>query len=330
MIMNKQLELQRIKVLLSRWIAEIGLDSNLDFYDINKISEGFSLKLLNLIYNLELEDLNKIQRNYPSIDLGDFKNKIAFQITSRTDFQKFKENTETFVTINNDGKCFADVFTNGIRFLVLSIKPIQNGRIQLNTIYNSFDKDKHIISFLDLYSLITDIYENDKPLFFKIKDLLNSEFKDDTTVIAYNLLDNSLMKNKLESLWSDLLASQFFLRNDLINILNGASAINFDEPGWENLKRSRIKLPEYQIYITNEIFEKSKDFYDKLVTDFFNITFKNSVNNLTVELKSSNLSELEKGNLRTEKLKAILFEFWKQLDTEIEEIGKLINEIMMR
>jgi len=327
--MNKQLELQRIKVLLSRWIAEIGLDSNLDFYDINKISEGFSAKLLNLVFKLELEDLNKIHRNYPCIDLGDFKNKIAFQITSRTDFQKFKKNIETFIAINNDEKCFADVFTNGIRFLVLSIKPIQNGRIQLNTIYNSFDKVKHIISFLDLYSLITDIYERDKPLFFKIRDLLNSEFKDDTTVIAYNLLDNSLMKNKLESLWSDLLASQFFLRNDLINILNGASAINFDEPGWENLKRSRIKLPEYQIYITNEIFEKSKDFYDKLVTDFFNITFKNSVNNLTKELNNSNLTEIEKGNIRSKKFRTLFDDFWKQVDNEIEIIGKSINELMI-
>lgn len=149
------MELQRIKVLLSRWIAEIGLDSNLDFFDINKISEGFSAKLLNLIFNLELEDLNKIHRNYPSIDLGDFKNGIAFQITSRTDFQKFKENLETFVAKNKNGKSFADEFSKGIRFLVLSIKPIQYGKTQLNSIYNSFDKDKHIISFLDLYTLIT-------------------------------------------------------------------------------------------------------------------------------------------------------------------------------
>ncbi len=328
--MNKQLELQRIKVLLSRWIAEIGLDSNLDFYDINKISEGFSAKLLNFIFKLELEDLNKIHRNYPSIDLGDYKNKIAFQITSRTDFQKFKENIETFVTKNNDEKCFADEFTNGIRFLVLSIKPIQNGRIQLNTIYNSFDKDKHIITFLDLYTLIANIYESDKPVFYKIKDLLNSEFKDDTTVIAYNLLDNSLMKNKLENLWSDLLATQFFLKNDLINILNGASAINFDEHGWEKLKLNRIELPEYQIYITKDIFEKSKNFYDKLVTEFFNITFKNAVNNLTNELNKSSLSEIEKGNFRSEKFKSMFMDFWNKIDVEIDEIGKLINETMIK
>jgi len=328
--MNKQMELQRIKVLLSRWIAEIGLDSNLDFFDINKISEGFSAKLLNLVFNLELVDLNKIHRNYPSIDLGDFKNRIAFQITSRTDFQKFKENLETFVVKNKNGKSFADEFSKGIRFLVLSIKPIQYGKTQLNSIYNSFDKDKHIISFLDLYTLITNIYENDKPLFGKIKDLLNSEFKDDNTVIVYNLLDNSLMKNKLESLWSDLLASQFFLRNDLINILNGTSAINFDEPGWEKIKLNRIKLLEYQIHITNDIFEKSKNFYDKLVTEFFNVTFKNTVNNLTNELNKSSLSETEKGNLRSEKFKSMFMDFWNRIDTEIDEIGKLINETMIK
>jgi len=324
------MELQRIKVLLSRWIAEIGLDSNLDFYDINKISEGFSAKLLNLVFKLELEDLNKIHRNYPSIDLGDFKNKIAFQITSRTDFQKFKENIETFVAKNKDGKSFADDFVKGIRFLVLSIKPIQNGKVQLNTIYYPFDKDNHIITFLDLYTQIADIYETDKIIFNKIKDLLNSEFKDDTTVMVYNLLDNSLMKNKLESLWSDMLSAQFFLRNDLINILNAATAINFDEPGWEKLKLNRIKLPEYQIYITKDIFEKSKNFYDKLVTEFFNITFKNTVNNLTNELNKSSLSETEKGNIRSEKFKSMFMDFWNKIDAEIDEIGKLINETMIK
>jgi len=118
--MDKKIEIDKIIVLLRSWVSEIQFNTKLDFYDINKISEGFSAKLLNAIFGYNLKDLNKVKKNFPGIDLGDdIHDKIAFQITSRTDFQKFKEALETFVKKDKNGKCLADTFTNGIKFLVI-------------------------------------------------------------------------------------------------------------------------------------------------------------------------------------------------------------------
>lgn len=174
--MNKKIELDRINNLLSLWFAQIKINTKLDFYDINKLSEGLCAKLLNTIYDYKLIDLNKIKKNFPGIDLGDTENKIAFQVTSRVDFDKFKENLEKFVEKNKDNKSLSDTFSNGIRFLVLNFEQIKNGRINLNTIYSEFIQEKHIIKLDDLLTIISDIYDNDKNKFKQVKFILEEEF----------------------------------------------------------------------------------------------------------------------------------------------------------
>lgn len=93
--MDKKSEIEKIINLLKSWILEVKFNNTLNFYDINKYSEGLSEKLLNAIFNHNLKDLNCKKKNFPGIDLGDdSKDKIAYQITSRTDFQKFKNDIE--------------------------------------------------------------------------------------------------------------------------------------------------------------------------------------------------------------------------------------------
>jgi hypothetical protein len=98
---------------------EIETYNEFGLFDINKLSEEFSLKLLNIIFhreNINLERLELIKHDYPAIDLGDLKTKIAYQITSQNDVQKITETINKFIE--------TDDFKNGkyidLRFLILS------------------------------------------------------------------------------------------------------------------------------------------------------------------------------------------------------------------
>jgi hypothetical protein len=68
-MLNKEHDLKNIFRLLGAWITEIRLNNAVDYLDINKVSEGFAAKLLNLLFDYELEDLNKIQARFPGLDI---------------------------------------------------------------------------------------------------------------------------------------------------------------------------------------------------------------------------------------------------------------------
>ena len=90
--MHQQSELQTIIELMSRWFSQVRLNTALTFYDINKISEDFGCKLLNLVFNHELVNLNSEHVNFPGIDLGDkTKDMVAYQVTSRIDGEKIRD-----------------------------------------------------------------------------------------------------------------------------------------------------------------------------------------------------------------------------------------------
>ncbi|MCL4267763.1 MAG: SMEK domain-containing protein [Anaerolineae bacterium] len=50
-------------------------------FDQNIVAESFSAELLNLVYGYELINLNSINNTYAATDLGDFANRLCFQVT---------------------------------------------------------------------------------------------------------------------------------------------------------------------------------------------------------------------------------------------------------
>lgn len=139
-------------------------------YDVNKFAEPLSLKLLNLLYDLELKDLNEEQANAPGVDLVDRAKGVAFQISSRTDNSKVINTLRKAV----DEK-FADDYPNGIRFLVLSEARFAFKEIKPTRILPSFDEKRDIVYPEDVAKQIKRIYENDEVKFRKLKDLLQKE-----------------------------------------------------------------------------------------------------------------------------------------------------------
>ena len=74
--------------------------SSLNLLDCNIHMEYFLCGLLNIIYGYSLVNLNSVQANYTSIDLGDSGNRLAVQVTSDNTSTKIKATVNKFIDNN--------------------------------------------------------------------------------------------------------------------------------------------------------------------------------------------------------------------------------------
>lgn len=72
----------------ARLMSQIELRNKVGLLDLTKVSEDFFKEVLNIVYDLNLINLNKERVNEPGIDLGDSANKIAYQVTSTKTSEK--------------------------------------------------------------------------------------------------------------------------------------------------------------------------------------------------------------------------------------------------
>ena len=95
--MNRIEYIDKITKYAARFVLEVEGFTALNQYHINIHAESFLIPILNETYGLTLENLNSTQKkNYPAIDLADFKNRVAFQVTATNSFEKIKHTIETF------------------------------------------------------------------------------------------------------------------------------------------------------------------------------------------------------------------------------------------
>lgn len=172
---NQRREISEIKEYIKKWIYEIDLSNSLYYFDINKVSEGVSLRLLNLVYKLDLKDLNEERANFPGIDLGnDVSSKIAFQITSDNSSKKIKGTLKTFKESGFDKK-----FTKGVKFLILRTRKKRFSKIEGYD--DIFDASKDILYVSDLIREIEKLFWDDNEQFLRIKNFLSIEFANHNT-----------------------------------------------------------------------------------------------------------------------------------------------------
>lgn len=116
------------------WVTNVRFNNCISFYDINRISEGFVCVLLNTIYGYELRELKK---NQCAIDLGDTKNGISVQVTSRTDAKKIKETLKNF-----SEKQYINSYPEGVKFFIISDNHIKRGNTKwANFPFFNFNRD---------------------------------------------------------------------------------------------------------------------------------------------------------------------------------------------
>jgi len=76
------------------------LNNVIGLFDSNRVAQEFFATLFNMIFGYDqLEELDKLNDivNYPAIDLGDKKAKIAFQITTDSSSTKIKDTISKFI-----------------------------------------------------------------------------------------------------------------------------------------------------------------------------------------------------------------------------------------
>ncbi|MBL0047508.1 MAG: SMEK domain-containing protein [Bacteroidetes bacterium] len=95
--MNRIDFINKITTYSARFVLEVEGFNAVNMYDINIHAESFLIPVLNETFGLNLENLNSTQKkNFPAIDLADFKNRVAFQVTATNNFSKIEETLQKF------------------------------------------------------------------------------------------------------------------------------------------------------------------------------------------------------------------------------------------
>lgn len=157
-----------IVTLINNFKSEVQIFSALGLTNINKHSEIFLKRILNLTYNLELENLNKGKSNFPGLDLGDTGDGIAFQITASKKSEKIDDTLTTCLKF----KHYESFQT--IKVFILTSKQNSYSIKTITEPHFSFLPENNIIDFNDL---LKDIEHLDAQSMKAMKDFLNSELQ---------------------------------------------------------------------------------------------------------------------------------------------------------
>ncbi|MCW3072899.1 MAG: hypothetical protein JWO44_2789 [Bacteroidetes bacterium] len=141
--------------------------NRLQLFDLTKFCEDFFKDLLNIVYNYNLINLNADRTNTPGIDLGDLKNKIAFQITSTNTKTKVNETLEKVTKTQIAQYKAIKIFIIGKKKVSYTIKP--------ELINKTGFKAEHNI--IDIDSLLKDVVVLEDEKLEQIFSLFKREFR---------------------------------------------------------------------------------------------------------------------------------------------------------
>lgn len=160
MLKRKEL-LEEVHTFLGTLSHYIEFENANGYFDINTFCEDVFCGLLNIIYELRLENLNKIKVNFPAVDLGDSQKRVCFQVTSTSEKKKIVDTIRKFSN-NNLSKDF-----NELNILILGSKKKYSKGLPEECEITEFDMDRNIIDLKDLSKIINGLSIN------RIEDVLS-------------------------------------------------------------------------------------------------------------------------------------------------------------
>lgn len=272
--------LLEITEMLSVIRCEIRSKNLLSLTDDNIVMQDFMCEILNMVYNYELINLNKIQPNFPGIDLGDSRNKIGFQITSTKTGHKIKKTLDT---------CIKNPCCHKYRNLKVFILTEKQTNYSMNYAnkYFTFNKDSDILDFDDLLLYISS--NTDLLTKRKLHDYIKSEmpylhscrlnsFHNDKITYDYPLgyinrsiiLCETLLQNEFYYLYSDKknTLAKITEQNKLTVLLGDAGCGKSVELQYLAYKLSTDEGIFFPIY------DKLNNYIDKAIEDFIPIEYK--------------------------------------------------------
>lgn len=170
-------EIDRDLSILQNYI-EIKNKKNL--YDININCEDFFCDFLNILFDLNLVNLNELDMNFPAIDLGDEENEICYQITTTSEKSKISSTLNKFI----NKKLYNKYST--LNILILGKKK-KYEVLNHNNKFN-FDIHENVIDFRDLSKIISKCNINKIE---RIKEFLNQHIY----TINNNVSNESYLSN---------------------------------------------------------------------------------------------------------------------------------------
>lgn len=156
-----------IQTYLSVLQNKISLANSMGKTDLNLECEDFFCKLLNLIYGLNLTNLNRLQVNFPAIDLGDTSTRICFQVTSEDDIGKIRETLDSFRAKELHKEY------DKINILILGSKKKHRAKLDYKEFVFSYDEN-----LFDITKLLNEIAKKDTLKLEEIFKLFKTEYSD--------------------------------------------------------------------------------------------------------------------------------------------------------
>jgi hypothetical protein len=152
----RQLEIEdQLRDVVSRIIVQVELATSQGRTDTNLALEDAFVPILKSVYNLpHLVNLNRKQKNYPGIDLGDDHDRVAFQVTSTTSLDKVKFTVRQFVN-----RAYYNTFDE-LLILMLARKQSSYSQAAVSELLTdqfAFNCKKHIIDLSDLLGLVSSL-----------------------------------------------------------------------------------------------------------------------------------------------------------------------------
>jgi hypothetical protein len=144
----------RIRELMSLFVTQVkGATAQGDSF-LNVVAETVLVPLFKEVYELpNLKNLNQVEKkNFPAIDLADIPARVAFQVTSTATSDKVKDTLRTFTEHH-----LYERFDRLIIY-ILSEKQTRYSGSKYDDLTEgqfSFDKDRDIVDFQDILSIVS-------------------------------------------------------------------------------------------------------------------------------------------------------------------------------
>lgn len=154
--MTRQELLHRSIVLLGRFVNEVKVSNAAGLFDINTIAEDFLIPVLKIIFDCpDLRNQNRIQMNFPAVDLGCKTSRTSIQITSDSSSSKVRETLQKFES-HNLSSDFDSLYVYVITERQNSYTS-QKLTEEANSLSIAFDPSRNILDFRDLAKRLSEL-----------------------------------------------------------------------------------------------------------------------------------------------------------------------------
>ena len=206
-----------INTLIATFVAQVKGSTAMGRTDINHISESVLIPLFEEMFGYsELKNLNYTEEaNYPGIDLGDEKARVAFQITSTATTEKVKNTLQKFVDY--------ELYKKYDRLIIYILTEKQksysgSGYEQIIQGRFTFDKERDILDYRDLLNRL-ETFEIDQVR--RIENILEAHLGKDTIAVwgkVYKPQTETVFLNLIELSFPDTLyVADLYLDDDEMN-----------------------------------------------------------------------------------------------------------------